>query len=80
MCETQLDARLAGVIVAAEKRVGKRGAGPRGMPANPIGCAAQPRALGLELIGPRGKAREKPLEPAVPLRHFVALVSGPSPG
>ena len=43
VCETQLDALLAGVIVAAEKRVGKKGAGHRGTIANPIGCAAPPK-------------------------------------
>lgn len=60
MCEAQLDALLAGVIVAAEKRVGRKGAGQRRAIANPIGCTAQPERCAwssLALEGRSGKSR-----------------------
>lgn len=74
---TQLDALLAGAIVAGAKRGRKGRGGPSVVALEPYWLCRTARAPGLKLIGPCGEEREKPLEPAVPLRHFVALFLGP---
>lgn len=78
-CAAQLDAPLAAAIVAVAKRAEGKGRAP----AEELKPDWLRRAAGApcrKLIGPGAEEREKQLEPAVPLRRFVAPSPGPSPG